>query len=96
MAPSADLGDHYAVFQPSHGSAPDIAGKGIANPVATVLSVAMMLEWFNQPLTLRGASMIHQAVETVFSDENNRTPDLGGSLSTEQAGEKIARVLSAL
>ncbi len=45
MAPSADVGDRHAVFQPSHGSAPDIAGKGIANPVAMILSVAMMLEW---------------------------------------------------
>ena len=48
MAPSADLGDRYAVFQPSHGSAPDIAGRGIANPVAAILSVAMMLDWLNR------------------------------------------------
>jgi 3-isopropylmalate dehydrogenase len=45
MAPSADIGDHHAVFQPCHGTAPDIAGQGIANPVATILSAAMMLEW---------------------------------------------------
>src|SRR5208283_4721050 len=45
MAPSADIGDAHAVFQPSHGSAPDIARRGIANPVATILSAAMMLEW---------------------------------------------------
>src|SRR6185369_15843227 len=56
MAPSADIGDHYAVFQPSHGSAPDIAGKRIANPVATILSAAMMLEWFDTPETQRGAA----------------------------------------
>jgi hypothetical protein len=45
MAPSADIGDHYALFQPAHGTAPDIAGQGIANPTATVLSAAMMLDW---------------------------------------------------
>lgn len=48
-APSADLGDRYAVFQPSHGTAPDIAGQGIANPAAMILSAAMMLEWLGQP-----------------------------------------------
>ena len=48
LAPSADIGDRYAVFQPSHGSAPDIAGRGIANPVATILSAAMMLEWLGR------------------------------------------------
>src|SRR5919108_716985 len=48
MAPSADLGDRHAVFQPSHGTAPDIAGQGIANPLAAILSAAIMLEWLGQ------------------------------------------------
>ena len=52
-APSADLGDRYAVFQPSHGTAPDIAGQGIANPAAMILSAAMMLEWLGQPAAAR-------------------------------------------
>ena len=56
MAPSADIGEKYAVFQPSHGSAPDIAGKGIANPAATILSAAMMLEWLDT--ALRGAARL--------------------------------------
>jgi len=43
MAPSGDIGDHHGLFQPSHGTAPDIAGKGIANPLATILSAALML-----------------------------------------------------
>src|SRR5213080_5554006 len=64
MAPSADIGDRYAVFQPSHGSAPDIAGKGIADPVATILSAAMMLEWLSVPA---GAEAIRSAVRSVFS-----------------------------
>src|SRR5262249_41789313 len=45
VAPSADIGDDHGVFQPSHGSAPDLAGRGVANPVATILSAAMMLDW---------------------------------------------------
>ncbi len=73
MAPSADIGDKHAVFQPSHGSAPDIAGQGIANPVAMILSVAMMLEWLGNPETLRGAAMIHHAVERVLADPSART-----------------------
>jgi 3-isopropylmalate dehydrogenase len=90
MAPSADIGDRYAVFQPSHGSAPDIAGKGIANPVATILSVALMLRWFGSADAIRGAGMIERAVEEVLADPAQRTPDLGGKLSTAQMGGSIA------
>jgi 3-isopropylmalate dehydrogenase len=79
MAPSADIGDRHAVFQPSHGSAPDIAGKGMANPVATILSVALMLEWLGTEETRRGARMIRRAVEKVLSHPDHRTADLGGS-----------------
>ena len=93
MAPSADIGDRYAVFQPSHGSAPDIAGKGIANPVATILSAAMMLDWFNTDTSRRGAEMIRTAVRKVFSDRQARTCDMGGSLSTS---EMSAAILAAL
>jgi len=93
MAPSADIGDHYAVFQPAHGSAPDIAGKGIANPVATILSVAMMLDWFDTEALRAGAQMIRIAVQTVFSDPAARTRDMGGKLTTRQMSELI---LSAL
>lgn len=88
MAPSADIGDKYAVFQPSHGSAPDIAGKGWANPVATILSVRMMLEWFGESA---GAALIESAVETVLSNIANRTRDLGGTLSTAEMGDLITR-----
>ncbi|MCI0423959.1 MAG: isocitrate/isopropylmalate dehydrogenase family protein [Acidobacteria bacterium] len=91
MAPSADIGDKYAVFQPSHGSAPDIAGKGIANPIATILSVAMMLDWFNHEETRRGADLIRRAVEQVMSDPSNRTADLGGHLSTTEIGDRVVK-----
>jgi 3-isopropylmalate dehydrogenase len=92
MAPSADIGDRYAVFQPAHGSAPDIAGRGWANPVATILSVAMMLDWFEMT---EAADLVRQAVAKVFRDRSNRTRDLGGSLSTAAMGWKIVEALEA-
>ncbi len=79
MAPSGDIGDDCAVFQPSHGTAPDIAGKEIANPAATILSAAMMLDWLGLQ---SGAAMIAKAVQRVFDDPANRTPDMGGKLTT--------------
>jgi 3-isopropylmalate dehydrogenase len=78
MAPSADLGDRCAVFQPAHGSAPDIAGRGIANPLATILSVALMLEWLGQPETLRGAEQVRRAVGQVLADPAHRVPLCAG------------------
>jgi len=95
MAPSADIGDRHAVFQPSHGSAPDIAGRGIANPTATVLSVAMMLDWLGHPETVRGAAQIRRAVEQVYSAPDQRTEELRGTLSTTQMGDRIAAALEA-
>jgi len=89
MAPSADIGDQHAVFQPSHRSAPDIAGRGIANPVAMILSVAMMLEWLKHPEPARGGAMIRQAVAAVLANPENRTPDLGGKLSTGAMGDLV-------
>jgi 3-isopropylmalate dehydrogenase len=93
MAPSADLGDRHGLFQPSHGTAPTIAGKGIANPVATILSVAMMLDWLGQPETVRGARMIEAAVKSVLADPANRTADLGGKLGTADMTQLIVTTL---
>jgi 3-isopropylmalate dehydrogenase len=93
MAPSADLGEDCGVFQPSHGTAPDIAGKGIANPVATILSAAMMLEWLDAVETRRGATLIRQSVELALADPANRTPDLGGKLTTDQMTDTIIAAL---
>jgi 3-isopropylmalate dehydrogenase len=89
MAPSGDIGKDAAVFQPSHGSAPDIAGKGVANPVAMILSAAMMLQWLDHPETLRGAEAIRAAVSDVFGDAQFRTPDMGGKKSTSELGQAI-------
>ena len=88
MAPSGDIGDTYAIFQPSHGTAPTIAGKSLANPIATILSGALMLRWLGEtkadPAATRAAGTIETAVEQVLSDPGNRTVDLGGKLSTAQ------------
>jgi len=95
MAPSADIGDRYAVFQPAHGSAPDIAGRDLANPTAAILSAAMMLEWLDTAETRRGAQMIRAAVERVYQDPACRTRELGGELATSQMGDRIVAALES-
>jgi 3-isopropylmalate dehydrogenase len=71
LAPSADIGDKHAVFQPAHGSAPDIAGQGIANPVAQILSAALMLDWLadqhSEPRLAHGARILEHAVEKALT-----------------------------
>ncbi len=93
MAPSGDLGDRTAVFQPAHGSAPDIAGQGIANPIAMFLSAAMMLDWLDHPQTRRGAAALQNAVAAVLSDPQKRTPDMGGKHSTAEMTDAVSRAL---
>jgi 3-isopropylmalate dehydrogenase len=90
MAPSADIGDRYAVFQPSHGSAPDIAGQGIADPVATILSAAMMLEWLGEPFP---AERVRHAVRRVFTERELRTRDMGGRLGTNEMTDAVISML---
>jgi len=90
IAPSANINPerrHPSMFEPVHGSAPDIAGKGIANPVAQILSGAMMLEHLGHP---EAAQAIEAAVEKVLADPARRTPDLGGRASTADLGAAIA------
>ncbi|MDQ8180626.1 isocitrate/isopropylmalate dehydrogenase family protein [Pelagicoccus sp. SDUM812005] len=89
MAPSGDIGDKYGLFQPSHGSGPTIAGKGIANPIATILSGALMLRWLGDPAAVSAAEQIEAAVEKTLSDPANRTVDLGGEMSTVAMTDKI-------
>ncbi len=90
VAPSADIGDRHAVFQPSHGSAPDIAGKGIANPIATILSGAMMLEWLGD---VESARRLEAAVETVLLRGEALTPDLGGQGTTDSVKAAVIEAL---
>jgi 3-isopropylmalate dehydrogenase len=79
LLPSANVGDDNAMFEPVHGSAPDIAGQGIANPSAAILSAAMLLEYFGHG---GAADRVRTAVEDVL-DAGPHTPDLGGDASTE-------------
>jgi len=90
MAPSGDIGETAAVFQPSHGSAPDIAGRGLANPIAMHLSTAMMLDWLGHGETKRAAAALHAAVADVLSDPSRRTADMGGKLSTVEITDLIS------
>lgn len=96
MAPSGDIGADAAVFQPSHGSAPDIAGKGIANPIATILSAAMMLQWLGSNESKQAATTLNAAVANVLSDPTKRTPDMGGKLSTKQLTNEISEAIDKL
>jgi 3-isopropylmalate dehydrogenase len=93
MAPSADIGPDHALFQPSHGTAPTITGKGIANPIATILSGVLMLEWLDHPQTIAAARLIENAVTTVMSDPVNLTADLGGSTTTAEITTKVIAAL---
>ncbi len=79
LAPSANIGDSYAIFEPVHGSAPDIAGQGVANPTATMLTAAMMLEYLGETEV---AAHIDAAINTVL-EHGPRTADLGGTASTD-------------
>ena len=86
MAPSANIGDDYALFEPVHGSAPDISGKGIANPIGAILSAKMMLEYLGEK---GAAKKIENAVENVLREGKKLTPDLGGDSTTNETTEAI-------
>lgn len=82
MAPSADIGDKHAVFQPCHGTAPDIAGQGLANPTAMILSGAMMLDWLGEThgdeTLIKAAQQIESAVTLCFENNDVRSTEFGG------------------
>ncbi len=89
LAASANLDPtrrHPSMFEPVHGSAPDIAGKGIANPMAAMLSAGMMLDHLGHP---QAAAAIENAVAGVLADGRVRTPDLGGSSTTAEVTEAV-------
>ncbi len=96
VAPSADVGDKHGVFQPSHGSAPDIAGRGTANPVATILSAAMMLDWLadkkRDPRCEEAGAAIRSATAKILAS-GPRTADIGGTAGTAQVTGAIASAL---
>lgn len=88
LAPGANIGTHAAIFEAVHGSAPDIAGKGIANPSAQMLAAALMLDHLGE---VTWGNRIRQAIERTLVDDNIRTRDLGGSASTKEFGDAVAR-----
>jgi tartrate dehydrogenase/decarboxylase/D-malate dehydrogenase len=91
LAPSANLNPSKtfpSMFEPVHGSAPDIAGKGVSNPMATMLAGAMMLDFLGQPAA---ASLVEKSVLDVLADRKDLTPDLGGSGTTRSISDAVAR-----
>jgi isocitrate dehydrogenase (NAD+) len=86
MVPGANMGEKDAVFEAVHGSAPDIAGKGIANPTAMMLSSALMLFHLNEP---EAAARLQRAVEKVYAGGKHTTPDVGGKAGTAEFTDAV-------
>ena len=99
MAPSADVGDKHGLFQPSHGSAPDIAGQGKANPTAMFLSAAMMLDWLGTrhrlPAMLDAAARLDAAVDRVFAERRIRPYEFGGNDGTAAITRAVIDAVTA-
>ena len=94
IAPSANINperEHPSMFEPVHGSAPDIAGQGVANPIGQIWSAAMMLDHLGQA---EAAAAVIAAIEAVIADPASRTRDMGGRASTAECGEAIAQALA--
>jgi 3-isopropylmalate dehydrogenase len=94
------VGDRHAYAEATHGTAPDIAGKGIANPVSLILSVQMLLGWIGDRRSDRAltaaAQKVEAAVTSILEGGRIRTPDLGGTSSTREFGDAIADKVKAL
>jgi isocitrate dehydrogenase (NAD+) len=88
LAPGANIGTGAAIFEAVHGSAPDIAGHGVANPSAQMLAAAMMLDHVGE---LERAQRMRRAIEDTIVLDNIRTRDLGGTASTEEFGSAVVR-----
>lgn len=92
LVPGANLGDRYAIFEAVHGTAPDIAGKGVANPLAAILSGAMLLRHVGQP---RAATRIEHAVARLLREGGYLTRDLGGRASTGRVTRRLVALVGA-
>ncbi|HHX99878.1 MAG TPA: isocitrate/isopropylmalate dehydrogenase family protein, partial [Methanothermobacter sp.] len=86
MVPSANIGDHNGLFEPVHGSAPDIAGKGVANPTAMILSVVLMLQFLKEN---REALKLEQSLLNVLKERKSITPDIGGTSTTMEMAQAV-------
>ncbi len=91
LAPGANIGRDAAIFEPVHGSAPDIAGKGIANPGAMILAACLMLDYLDEK---EACERIRRALEHVIKEMKTLTPDLGGTATTDQFAAAISARLS--
>ena len=94
LAPGLCVGEKQAMAQATHGSAPDIAGRNIANPYAMIISGQMLLDWLgrkhNEPKATAAADAILRAVRKVIADGRHLTRDLGGQASTTEMGDAVA------
>lgn len=90
VVPSANVGDNFVVGEPVHGSAPDIAGKGIANPIAAIRSAGLLLEHLGYTAQ---ALKMYDAVDSVLAEGKILTPDLGGKSSTTDVVEAVLKNL---
>jgi 3-isopropylmalate dehydrogenase len=99
LAPGLCVGERQAMAQATHGSAPDITGRNIANPYAMIISGQMLLGWLgrkrNEPKAVAAADRILKAVSAVIAERKHLTRDLGGQASTTEMGDAIAAAVQA-
>jgi 3-isopropylmalate dehydrogenase len=99
LGPSAEIGENHGLFQPSHGSAPQLAGQNIANPMAMILSGSMMLNWLGErnddKAAIGAGQLIESAVAQVIKEGNMLTPDLGGKAGTKEVGDAILHAIES-
>ena len=97
LAPAGNIGERYAIFEPIHGAAFDIAGKGIANPVSMILASAMMLEWLGHRHgddgMVEAGRAVERAVSRVLEEGRVLTPDVGGSSGTMEVALEVGRLI---
>ena len=97
MASCAEIGDNHGLFQPAHGSAPDIMGQDKANPLATILSAALMLDYLSEknkcPSAAKGAKLIETAIEVGFEQNKIRPMEFGGDMGTEAVSNELILLL---
>jgi len=99
LAPGLNVGERYAMAQATHGSAPDIAGRNIANPYAIIMSAQMLLAWLGRrhsdQAAISAAQRIDDAVHLILSQDGVRTPDIGGNATTEEFGRAVINRIRA-
>jgi 3-isopropylmalate dehydrogenase len=98
LAPGLCAGPRHAMAQATHGSAPDIAGRGVANPYAMIMSGKMLIGWLGHrrqnQAAIQAAALVEAAMERVIADRRALTPDLGGTASTSAMGDAVADALA--